>query len=69
MSRKMMDCRDFPSESKCTLTIAGEEDEVVRAAVLHAVDVHGHRDTPEFRNENPEVDQARASTSRKALND
>ncbi|MGZ5956919.1 MAG: DUF1059 domain-containing protein [Myxococcaceae bacterium] len=51
MSRKMMDCRDFPSESKCTLTIAGEEDEVVRAAVLHAVDVHGHRDTPEFRNE------------------
>ncbi|MGZ3446449.1 MAG: DUF1059 domain-containing protein [Myxococcaceae bacterium] len=51
MSRKMMDCRDFPSESKCTLTIAGEEDEVVRAAVLHAVDVHGHRDTPEFRKE------------------
>jgi len=51
MSRKMVDCRDFPSESKCTLTIAGEEDEVVRAAVMHAVDVHGHHDTPEFRNE------------------
>lgn len=51
MSRKMMDCRDFPSETKCTLTIAGEEDEVVRAAVLHAVDVHGHRDTAEFRTE------------------
>lgn len=49
--RKLMDCREFPSESKCTLTIAGEEDEVLRAAVLHAVDVHGHRDTPEFRNE------------------
>ncbi|HZJ55730.1 MAG TPA: DUF1059 domain-containing protein [Myxococcaceae bacterium] len=49
--RKLMDCREFPSESKCTLTIAGEEDEVVRAAVLHAVDVHGHRDTPDFRNE------------------
>jgi len=51
MSRKMVDCRDFPSQAKCTLTIAGEEDEVVRAAVLHAVDVHGHRDTPDLRNE------------------
>jgi hypothetical protein len=51
MSRKTMDCRDFPSESKCTLTISGEEDEVLRAAVMHAVDVHGHRDTPDFRNE------------------
>ena len=50
MSRKTMDCRDFPSESKCT-TISGEEAEVLRAAVMHAVDVHGHRDTPEFRNE------------------
>jgi predicted small metal-binding protein len=49
MSRKIVDCRDVPSESKCTLTIAGEEDEVVRAATLHAVDVHGHQDTPEFR--------------------
>ncbi len=50
MARKMVDCRDFPSEKKCTLTIAGEEDEVVRAAVLHAVDVHGHSDTSDFRN-------------------
>jgi hypothetical protein len=51
MSRKMMDCREFPSDSKCTLTIAGEEEEVLRAATLHAVDVHGHKDTPEFRQE------------------
>jgi predicted small metal-binding protein len=51
MARKMMDCRDMPSEKGCTLTIAGEEDEVVRAAVIHAVDAHGHRDTPEFREE------------------
>ncbi len=49
MARKMIDCREFPSESKCTLTIAGEEEEVVRAATLHAVDVHGHKDTPELR--------------------
>jgi len=51
MGRKMIDCREMPSEKKCTLTISGEEDEVVRAAVLHGVDIHGHRDTPEFRNE------------------
>ena len=51
MGRKMIDCREMPSEKKCTLTISGEEDEVVRAAVLHGVDVHGHRDTPEFRSE------------------
>jgi len=49
MARKVADCRDFPSQTKCSLTIAGEEDEVVRAATLHAVDVHGHKDTPEFR--------------------
>ncbi len=47
--RKVADCRDIPSVSNCTLTIAGEEEEVVRAAALHASDVHGHRDTPELR--------------------
>jgi predicted small metal-binding protein len=49
MGRKIADCRDFPSESNCTLTISGEEDEVVRAATQHAVDVHGHQDTEEVR--------------------
>jgi hypothetical protein len=49
MARKMADCRRFESESKCTLTIIGEEDEVVRAAAQHAVDVHGHEDTPELQ--------------------
>jgi predicted small metal-binding protein len=33
----------------CTLTISGSEDEVVRAATEHAVSVHGHKDTPELR--------------------
>lgn len=49
MTRKVADCREMPSESGCTLTIAGEEDEVVRAAAGHAVDVHGHVDGPELR--------------------
>ncbi len=49
MTRKVADCREMPSESGCTLTIAGEEDEVIRAAAMHAADVHGHADGPELR--------------------
>jgi hypothetical protein len=49
MSRKIADCRDFPSESGCTLTISGEEEEVLAAATQHAVSVHGHEDTEEVR--------------------
>lgn len=49
MSRKVADCRDLPNEVGCTLTISGEEDEVVRAASEHAIAVHGHEDTPELR--------------------
>ena len=49
MGRKVADCRDFPSEGGCTLTISGEEDEVVLAATEHAVSVHGHEDTDEVR--------------------
>ena len=49
MARKVADCRKFPSESNCTLTISGEEEEVVQAASEHAVSVHGHEDTPELR--------------------
>ncbi|AJE86074.1 hypothetical protein SLNWT_5698 [Streptomyces albus] len=44
-----MDCRDFPSESGCTLTISGEEEEVVRAATEHAVSVHQHADSLDLR--------------------
>jgi predicted small metal-binding protein len=47
--RKVADCREFPSESTCTLAISGEEEEVVRAAAEHAASMHGHPDTPELR--------------------
>ena len=47
--RKVVDCRDHPSVSGCTLTISGEEEEVVRAAAEHAVSVHGHEDNAELR--------------------
>ena len=49
MARKVADCRDFPNEVGCTLTISGEEKEVLDTAVAHAVAVHGHENTPELR--------------------
>jgi hypothetical protein len=45
----MIDCRKVPSDINCTLAIAGTEDEVLDAAVAHAVSKHGHEDTPELR--------------------
>jgi len=47
--RKVADCRQFPSEKGCSLTIAGTEDEVMKVAVWHAVHDHGHKDSPELR--------------------
>ena len=49
MARQMADCRRFESDSNCSLTIIGEEDEVIDAAAAHAAAVHGHQDTPELR--------------------
>jgi predicted small metal-binding protein len=50
MPRKYIDCREYPSEMNCTLALAADsETELLEAAVQHAVAVHGHRDTPEFR--------------------
>ena len=47
--RKVADCRLFPSEKNCTLTISGTEEEVLEAATQHAISAHGHEDTPELR--------------------
>lgn len=50
MARQYVDCREFPSDTKCSIAIAADnEKELVDAAVQHAVAVHGHTDTPEFR--------------------
>ena len=49
MDRKVADCRDFPSETGCTLMISGTETEVLEAAAGHAVSAHGHQDGPELR--------------------
>ncbi|NGO64334.1 DUF1059 domain-containing protein [Rhizobium daejeonense] len=52
MSRQYIDCREFPSEMKCTVAISADTtEELVNAAVQHAVSVHGEHDTPAFRQE------------------
>jgi predicted small metal-binding protein len=52
MTRKYIDCREFPSEMHCSVAISADTDkELIDAAVQHAVTVHGHKDTPEFRKE------------------
>lgn len=52
MSRKHIDCREFPSESNCTIAISADsEDELIEAAARHAVQVHGHTDSPELRDQ------------------
>lgn len=47
--RKYIDCREFPNEIGCTLLISGNEKEVLKAAVRHAIEEHGHQDTPELK--------------------
>jgi predicted small metal-binding protein len=50
VARKYIDCREFPSEMNCTVAIAADtEKELIEVAVQHAVAVHRHKDTPEFR--------------------
>ena len=48
--RKSIDCRKYPSEKNCSLKISGTEEEVLDAAVAHAVSAHGHENSSELRN-------------------
>ncbi|MBP0623818.1 MULTISPECIES: DUF1059 domain-containing protein [Cupriavidus] len=50
MGRKFIDCREYPSDIGCTVALSADsEDELLEAAVQHAVAVHQHQDTPELR--------------------
>lgn len=50
MTRKFIDCREFPSDTNCTVAISADsEEELLRIAVEHACSVHGHTDTQELR--------------------
>ena len=50
MARKFIDCRNFPSDTKCTVAISADSvDELVNVATQHAIQVHKHQDSPELR--------------------
>lgn len=50
MSRKYIDCREFPSEMNCSVALSADSDaELQEAAVQHATTVHKHADPPELR--------------------
>ncbi len=50
MTRKYIDCREFPSDMNCTVALSADSDkELLDAAVQHAVAVHQHQDSPELR--------------------
>ncbi|HEU4844100.1 MAG TPA: DUF1059 domain-containing protein [Burkholderiaceae bacterium] len=50
MTRKYIDCREFPSDINCTVAIAADSDtELMEIAVQHAVSAHHHQDSPELR--------------------
>jgi len=58
----MADCRRFESDDQCQLTIIGPEEDVLAAAVQHAVTLHGHEDTPELRDGLARCSRPRAPT-------
>ena len=47
--RKIIDCRDFHSDTGCTLMMSGTQSELLQAAAEHAVSVHLHEDSPKLR--------------------
>jgi len=48
-NRKSIDCRNYPSDNNCSLKISGTEEEVLNAATQHAASAHGHKNSPELR--------------------
>lgn len=52
MTRKYIDCREYPSEMHCSVALSADSDkELEEAAVQHACAVHGHSDTAELRSQ------------------
>jgi predicted small metal-binding protein len=52
MTRKYIDCREFPSEVSCSIALSADSDnELLEAAVQHAVTVHKHADSSELRSQ------------------
>ena len=55
MGRKFIDCREYPSETNCTVAFSAHSDEeLLEVAVQHAVQVHRHKDSPGIASANQE---------------
>lgn len=52
MSRKYIDCREYPSESGCSVVISADtEEELLEVATQHAIKGHGHSDNEQLRDQ------------------
>lgn len=50
MARYYIDCRDYPGDIKCSVALSADsKDELLEAAMQHAVEVHHYENTPEVR--------------------
>jgi hypothetical protein len=50
MTRYYIDCREHPSDVKCSVALsANTKEELLEAVVQHGTTVHHYEDTPEFR--------------------
>ncbi len=50
MKRYFIDCRNYPSDVKCTVALSADtKEELLKAVVQHGTKVHGYEDTSEFR--------------------
>ena len=50
MERYCIDCRDHPSDIKCTMAFSADtKEELLNVVMDHGVKVHGMEDTPEVR--------------------
>ena len=50
MARKVLDCRDFPGQTDCTVTIIGEEKVILPIMTYHVIRDHGdEKDSPELQ--------------------
>ena len=47
MGKAYIDCSEM--EGECTVRISGTKEEVSKIAYRHAVEEHGHEDTPKLR--------------------
>ena len=67
MARRYIDCRDYPSDMRCSVKISADtDDELLDVAVQHACAVHAHKDSPELRSQLRQMFKTDMTNERKA---